>query len=248
MFLTSQKEYIMKNEIETMIFDKLMLDINENKYKINDKLPSENELADIYQVPRIMVRRVYEYLEDRGYIYSKQGKGRYLKEKSYQLELVLMGKESFTKKMMDKGYDIQTRNISFNKIDYDEKIYDNLQVSRDEEVYKVGRLRIFQKKPVAIHISYVTKSVFSDIERSGKGIVSMFEYYNRKGYKSFKSSKSILSISTPTVEERELLECPRLIPLIILESNCIDEETEKLLEYTKIVYRGDCFKYNLCSE
>lgn len=238
----------MKNEIEIMIFDKLMLEINENKYKVDDKLPSENELADIYNVPRIMIRRVYEYLEDNGYIYSKQGKGRYLKEKSYQLELVLMGKESFSKKMKDKGYDIETKTAFFEKIEYDKKIYDNLAVCEEEEVYKVGRLRIFQKKPVAIHVSYVAKSVFKDIDKEGKDIVSMFEYYNKKGYSSFKSSKSILSISTPTIEERELLECPRLIPLIILESNCIDEKTEKLLEFTKIIYRGDCFKYNLCSD
>ena len=235
----------MKNDIETMIFDKLMLDINEGKYKAKDKLPSENELADIHQVPRIIARKVYEQLEELGYIYTKQGKGRYLKEKYYQIELVLFGKESFSKKMKDKGYQLITQNIIFEKIKYDEEIYSKLGVAKKDEVYKIGRLRIIDKRSIAIHISYVAKSVFCDIDKAGENIISMFEYYKKHGYNNFKSSASLLSVSVPTKEERELLKCSKLVPLLILETDCIDEASDKLLEYTKIIYRGDCFKYNL---
>ena len=235
----------MKNHIETRIFDGLMLDINEGKYKAKDKLPSENELADIHQVPRIVARKVYEQLEELGYINSIQGKGRYLKDKYYEIELVLFGKESFSKKMKDKGYELLTENIIFEKIKYDENIFKKLGVAKEVEVFKIGRLRIVDKRPVAIHISYVAKSVFNDIDKTGRNIVSMFEYYKQHGYINFKSSISLLSVSIPTIEERELLQCSKLVPLLILETDCIDADSDKLLEYTKIIYRGDCFKYNL---
>jgi GntR family transcriptional regulator len=233
----------MKNDIETMIIDKLLFDINHGIYKNNSKLPSENELADSFKVPRIMVRKAYEKLEEMGYINSIQGKGRYLKERHKQIELMLSGDESFSKKMINKGYDFSSINIFCEKIVYDEKIYNELGVGKDDDVYRIGRLRIIDKRPSAIHISYVAKSIFKDISEIGKSIVSIFQYYKDKGYEQFDSEKSILSISFPTLEERELLECSSLIPLLIVETNCIDKISNKVLEYTKIIYRSDCFKY-----
>lgn len=106
----------MKNDIETMIIDRLINEMKEGKYKINDKLPSENEMADLYGIPRIIVRKAYEKLEEMGYLYSKQGKGRYLKDRQQAIELVLSGNESFSKKMLDKGYDLVSSNILCKKI------------------------------------------------------------------------------------------------------------------------------------
>lgn len=48
------------NNIEYEIMDNLLLDIRENKYKIDEKLPSDNELAERYNVPRIKVRNIYK--------------------------------------------------------------------------------------------------------------------------------------------------------------------------------------------
>lgn len=233
----------MGEEFENKIIDDLLLCINNNKYKPEDKLPSENELACDYNVPRIVVRKAYEKLEQMGYIYSKQGKGRYLKNRCEQIEFVLSGNESFSKKMIDKGYDFLSKNIIFEKINYNEKIYEELGVNKEDEVFKIGRLRVINKIPMALHISYVAKSVFKDIEKVGKQICSMFQYYESEGYSDFGSQLSILSISFPTHEEREILQCSNLIPLLLLETNCIDEVTATVLEYTKIMYRSDCFKY-----
>lgn len=233
----------MEDSIETIIIDNLMLDINSGKYKANEKLPSENELVDNYGVPRIIVRKAYERLEQMGYIYSKQGKGRYIKGRRQQIELFLSGKESFSKKMLDKGYNFKSKNIYCRRIEYNQKIYNELCVSESDEVYEIGRLRIIDNKPMALHVSYVAKSLFNDIGESGKYIESMFEYYRSKGYSTFNTDRSIISISFPTIVEREILECSNLVPLLILECNSIDDSTGRILQHTKIFYRTDCFKY-----
>jgi len=71
----------------------------------------------------------------------------------------------------------------------------------------------------------------------------MFSYYELNGYHDFDSCKSVIGISFPTAEERKILGCPSLVPLLTLETNCIDNKSKKVLEYTKIIYRGDTFKY-----
>ena len=233
----------MNQDLETLIMDKIMKDIELGIYKPKDKLISENILAEKYRVPRITIRRVYDKLLEMGYIYSIQGKGRYVKERQKSLELVINGNESFSEKMKNKGYDIISQNILCEKVLYNSTIYEELEINKESEVYKIVRTRKIKDTIIAIHSSYVSKGLFKDIEKEGKNITSMFKYYKEKGYREFNSSKSILSVTFPDKEEREIFECPSLIPLIVLESNCVDKFTNKVLEYTKIIYRSDCFKY-----
>lgn len=235
----------LKDEKDVLIIDKLLEDIIAGKYKENDKLPSENDLAAKYKVTRITVRKAYDRLEEMGYLYPRQGKGRYLNNKQQKIDLSLSGDVSFSKKMKDKGYNFNSKNLFCEQIKYNKNIYDELNIDENDKVYKIGRLRLIDNKPIALHISYVAKSLFEDIDSVGKNIESMFEYYKEKGYREFDSTKSMLSISFPTYFEREVFECSNLIPMLIIESNCIDKHTRKTLESTKIIYRSDIFKYQI---
>ncbi|HBC96755.1 MAG TPA: GntR family transcriptional regulator [Clostridium sp.] len=230
-------------DAETKIIDELIYNINKKKYDKNDRLPSENDLADIYKVPRIVVRKAYERLQEMGYIYSKWGKGRFLKHKHELIDLVLSGDKSFSEKMIKKGYDFLSKNVCFKRIKYNRKIFTELNADAGDKIYKVARLRIIDHIPMALHVSYVSSTTFPNIENFGDKITSMFEYYRNNGYSEFMSSKSILSVSFPTEGEREILKCRSLIPLLILETNSCDAKTKKILEYTKILYRSDHFKY-----
>jgi len=226
---------------ETVIMDKLVSQILSGEYRAHEKLPSENEIADRYKVPRMTARKAYEKLEELGYIYKKQGKGSYAQDRRRQIELVLSGDVSFSQKMTEKGYDFHSENIFCEKIKYDKEIYDFLEAPPEERVFKVGRLRFIDRQPIAIHISYVAKSLFRDIDQEGARITSMFKYYNSKGYEQFCSKPSILSVSFPTESQRELLGCTYLIPLLVLESGCIDQRSGRVLDYTRIFYRSDRF-------
>lgn len=233
----------MITEIE--IADQLMSRISSGKYKAHDKLPSENEIAEKYKVPRIVARKAYERLEELGFIYKKQGKGSYVQERTKQIELVLTGDESFTKKMTDKGYDFYSQNVCCKQIKYNKKIYDSLAAGQDEDVFKIGRLRFIDGKPIALHFSYVSRAVFPEIAGEGHDITSMFAYYHSQGYYEFSSKPSLLSVAFPTKSQRSLLACTNLVPLLTLESGCIDKISGKVLDYQKTFYRSDCFSYVL---
>ncbi|WP_044895467.1 GntR family transcriptional regulator [Bacillus alveayuensis] len=228
---------------EMKILDKLLSDIHSGRYDANDKLPSENELADQFKVPRMTVRKVYERLQEMGYIYSQQGKGSYVKDRQMQIPLVLSGNESFTKKMLGLGYSFRSKNIFCEEIDYHQGIYHSLSVEETDRVFKIGRLRLVNDRPIALHVSYVAKSVFDDIDSYGKKITSMFEYYQKNGFTEFASKSSLLKVIFPTKFEWEILECPCLIPLLVLETGCIDQKTGTVLEHTEIFYRSDCFNF-----
>ena len=215
------------------------------QFAAGEKLPSENELADLYGATRMTVRKALTKLEERGYIFSKQGKGRFLKEESKQIQLHLTGKVSFTEKMEQAGYDLETRLIGCEKVGYEEKIYSILECGKEDNVYKVSRIRFIDGQPIAIHNSYVSEKMFPEIATEGPGISSMFAYYRKYGHTEFAGSKTLLSITFPTSAEQQLLSCKSLVPLLVVENDCIDAATRKVLEHTKILYRSDRFKYDI---
>ena len=51
--------------------------IDKNKYKIGDRLPSENELAKILRVSRVTFREAIRQLREDGFLYSRRGSGTY---------------------------------------------------------------------------------------------------------------------------------------------------------------------------
>ncbi|SER25974.1 GntR family transcriptional regulator [Gracilibacillus ureilyticus] len=234
-------------EKELRIIDDLMEQIISKQFDYGEKLPSENELADKYRVPRTTVRRSLSKLEERGFIYSQRGKGRYLKNESFQVELNLTGKSSFTEKMRQSGHQLVTQNVGCEKIKYDKQIYERLKAAREDTVYQISRLRYIHGEPIAIHNSYINERQFPDIAKVGPEIVSMYSFYRQLGYHDFTNINSLLSVTFPTLNEQTVLLCKSMEPLIMIESTCTDTETAKVLETTKVLYRSDKFKYNLSS-
>jgi len=225
--------------------DDMMNQIMSKDLQPGSKLPSENKLAEKYSVPRMTVRNALIKLEEQGYIYSLQGKGRYLKEKSIQIQLPLTGDTSFTEKMEHMGYDLRTENITFEKAAYDEKIYEILRASKSDAVYQIGRLRYINEEPIAIHYSFVKEATFPGIIQEGREILSMFSYYRKQGIEHFTSKKTTLNVTFPTLKEQKLLSCRSMVPLIVVESDCFDKKSSQVLEYTKALYRSDTFKYDI---
>lgn len=230
---------------EMVIVDDLMNQIVNKELKPGSKLPSENALVDRYRVPRMTVRNALLKLEERGYIYSVQGKGRYLKEEAMQIQLPLTGSTSFSEKMKSMGYDYRSENVDFSLVPFESKVYSILQANQTDAVYRIGRLRYINNEPIAIHYSFVKEVNFPTIKEDGPTIDSMFSYYRNLGYKKFSSNQTLLSVTFPTIQEQKLLSCKSMVPLIVVETNCVDSDTNNILDHTKIIYRGDRFKYDI---
>ncbi|MCM3322342.1 GntR family transcriptional regulator [Cytobacillus kochii] len=220
---------------EALLIDELVKRIIAGEYLSNEKFPSENQLAEEFQLPRMTVRKALQHLEGRGHLYSVRGKGRYLKPESDVIHLHLSGGESFTDKMLASGYDLKTVNL-FSPAN---------EINKENQTYMLSRLRYINGEPIAIHQSYVNTEVFPTIKKDAPTITSMFAYYRAHGFHHFTNNGAVLSVQFPSAYEQELLKCNNILPLICLESHTVCEDTEKILERTCILYRSDKFKYRL---
>lgn len=58
--------------------DDIKDDIEHGVYQANDRIPSETELSETYEVSRITIRRAIEELVGEGYLTKRQGKGTFV--------------------------------------------------------------------------------------------------------------------------------------------------------------------------
>ena len=80
-------------------------------------MPSENEMAIRFSVPRTEIRRAYERLKELGYIYSVRGCGSFYAGKTERIRLVLTDTSSFSEKMKKLNVDYRTVNLGAVKLE-----------------------------------------------------------------------------------------------------------------------------------
>lgn len=69
---------IIKDSLPKQISDRIEAEIKEGKYKIGDKLPTEQELIKIFDVSRNTIREAMQSLTNSGILETRQGNGTYV--------------------------------------------------------------------------------------------------------------------------------------------------------------------------
>lgn len=227
---------------ELLVRDYLIRYILEGDFFDQEKLPSENFLAEKFHTTRHTVRKVYSTIEELGLLVSKQGVGRFAIKNKPEIQLALTG-VSFTQKMKEQNVPLVTKNLGVKKIE-GKKLTKIHKRGLKGTIYKISRLRELYDHPACIHHSYLSEDLFPEIKKEGKKITSIHSYYKSKGIEGFTNSPSRLSISMPSLKEQKLLKLASLVPLLVLESELYSKEGE-LIEIISTIYRSDLFQYVL---
>lgn len=231
-----------KNTWES-ITDTLIEEIANDVFAKDEKLPSENNMAVRFHVPRSEIRRAYSRLKELGYIYSLQGYGSFFHGKREKIRLMLTNEVSFSSKMKELNIPYESKNIECCKISYHSKIYDKLNASKNDSVYKLVRLRILYNEAAAIHTSYVCHRCFPQIDENGCEITSFFDYMKKNGYSNFSNTDMQMMVSNLSQKERTLLQVSGYESGLILMGKCIDNTTKQVLEVSHTIYRCDKFVF-----
>ncbi|MFD2922999.1 GntR family transcriptional regulator [Halobacillus naozhouensis] len=60
------------------VYESLKNEIISSKYKVGDRVPSETNLSEMFQVSRITSKKALEKLRNEGYVYRQRGKGTFV--------------------------------------------------------------------------------------------------------------------------------------------------------------------------
>lgn len=223
------------------LMEQLITKINNGDYAERDKLPSERELCEIYDLSRTTVRQALQELEREGYIYKEHGKGTFVAPKSFNQHLVHL--YSFTDEMDRAGKKPTTKVLSFEKIAIDERLAKNMDLNVYDEVFKVSRLRLADEEPLMYEISYLPSNVFSKLTEEALMKKPMYKVFSEDYGVAVTRATEQFSATRIRSSEAVHLQTSENQPAMLIKRHAYDRNI--LIEYTISVARGDKFKYTV---
>ncbi|MDU1909854.1 GntR family transcriptional regulator [Fusobacterium sp.] len=219
----------------------LLSEIECNKFKEYEKLPSERELCDKFCLSRDTVRQAIFQLEKMGYIYKKHGKGTFVAPK--QLKPDLYKFYDFTEEMKKLGKDAASKILSFEIIPADKYIAKFLKIKENSNVHRITRLRIVDSIPLIFEKTYLPMEKFGYFhidELNNSSLCNILK--NRFSVKFSKGEETFYPI-TPDEEIARYLSLMRFQPVIKIERTTFEDEIP--IMFTERIVRGDKFKYTV---
>ena len=220
--------------------------ISRGRFKVGDKIPTEQELSRMFGVNRMTVRQAMEELSVGKMIERTRGKGTYLvsskpRDFVYKLEHI----SSFTDDM--KALDIKPRTDTLNVevVEPITTVRNILLLKKKDKVIYTLRVKYAEGEPVLIERSYLSHSEFRDIMEmnlDGSLYHILVEHFNITLHRSTQIFSAILS----SKEDTELFRLKRRAPCIMVESVIYDPNNIPI-ELLYSCYRGDRYKFRVNS-
>ena len=213
--------------------------IENQVYRENEKLPSERELCNMYDLSRITVRQALQELEKEGYIYKQHGVGTFVAPKTYNQSLVKL--YSFTDEMKRLGKKPSTKVMEFTTIHIDEHLAAKMELTSGDEVYKIIRLRLADDEPLIYQTTYLPTKVFPRLSVNDLVTRPMYTVF-REDY-GIQITRAVEKFSATVVRKdvANYLNVKEQQPAMLIRRYAYNQD--QLIEYTISVARGEKFNY-----
>ncbi|WP_342597998.1 GntR family transcriptional regulator [Psychrobacillus sp. FSL H8-0483] len=220
--------------------DIIIENIDRGVWSPGDKIYSEQQLSEQFNVSRNTSKKAIEDLVQDGVLYRIQGKGTFL---SYpKIEQSLSAFYSFSQVLKDKG--LKPKDIILNiKVEKaTHKVAKALQISKGEEVIMLQRLRCVKDEPIILESSYFPKKCIRDIEKlSLVGEIPLYDILRNEFDIIVNSAKETFEPILIS-EEATYLEVKPGSPALLLERVAYDP-SKVPVEFCKSIVRGDRCKF-----
>lgn len=222
-------------QLMDLIIDRIKI----GELKPQDRLQSERELCETYNVSRATVRQALNELIKDGYVYTEHGKGTYVSEQRIKQELLKF--YSFSEEMR-KINKVPTSNVlDFEVVNPDINVARTMGIKENDEVYKVLRLRLADDEPMMVETTYLPCSVFQNLTKDMLTEKSMYEVLTKKYGVKFTRAEECFMAAALNPFEAKLLGVKEKQPSMTIER--LTYENTRVVEYTKSIARGDRFKF-----
>lgn len=221
------------------IVNDLMEKIDGGVFKEGDKLPTETDLMEQYDVSRITVRAAIKELEDADMVERTRGKGTFvtMKRDSYAAD----DRESFTHSCMLSGKKPSTKVLQAGWVYPSLKDMRFLGVREDENILQTRRLRLVDGVPTVLETnSYAPSLAFLDREDLSGSLLEVLESHGV----SLGSNERTLQVCFANAYEAENLNVESGAALLLFVDKRCDSEGQPIF-LSRQVYCTERLKFYL---
>ena len=146
------------HQVKTLI----LREIEAGRWRPEDRLPSEDEIADRFGVSKITVRQAMRELAQLGYVRREQGRGTFV-----QRPPLIEGPRrltSFSEEMRRQGVQASSEVLEQGTIAASADVASILGIHEDEPVFRLRRLRLADGDPMGVQTTYIPAPLVPGIE------------------------------------------------------------------------------------
>ncbi|GAA0182302.1 trehalose operon repressor [Clostridium sediminicola] len=222
------------------IYNEIVNKIANKTIKSNTKLPSESKLMLQYDVSRDTIRKALNLLEQNGYIQKVKGKGSFVLDIN-KLDFPVSGLVSFKELSKEMGKQSRTIVKEFELIKPNEFLIKELDVKKDDDIWKVIRVREIGKEKIILDkdffnkemVSLLTKDICED---------SIYEYFEKELGIEISFARKEITVEMATEEDEKYLDLGHF-NMIVVVKNYVYLKDARLFQYTESRHRPDKFRF-----
>ena len=185
---------------------KIKKQIEEGQWAPGESIPTERELSKTYELSSGTVKKSLLNLVNEGYLYRVQGKGTFVAGTT--LRRGSLRYYRLQKDFRDEEIILTVRLIELNRIKGIPEYNKNLQISINQDLYKMKQLFLFKDKPILYSITYLPCKMFPDLEKfenDFSGEMTLYQLLEKEYGITTVSNKKLLSTIAVDRETAELL-------------------------------------------
>ncbi|MFA9414516.1 MULTISPECIES: GntR family transcriptional regulator [unclassified Streptococcus] len=223
-----------------IIRDELKKQVDERKWSVGDRLPSERDLAEAFGVSRMTLRQAVTLLVDEGVLERRVGSGTYVASRRVQEKM--RGTTSFTEIVTSQGRLPSSRLISYQRKVASETECQQLGLSAGEQVIRMERVRYADNLPLVYEVASITEKLIKGVDR--KDITEhFFQTLTANGYAIGKSQQTIYA-KTASERVASYLDVTKGHAILALTQVSYFTDGQPF-EYVRSQYVGDRFEFYL---
>ena len=235
MAVTMTSREAQRGDLRTRVRD-LLAGLN-----VGDRLPSERELSERWNVARMTVRRTLDVLILEGAIERRQGSGTYVAPRPFVRAL---GLTSFSDDMKQRGLVPGSRLVSLTKMPADPQIARLLCAAVGTDVYRFTRVRLGSGEPLAVETTWIRSSLVPGLQEYDLD-GSLYKLLAQRYRIAVATAQVSIQPVLPDAKVRELLRIPGDQACLLIQMVDTDPKGNVVM-VAKCTYRGD--KYQLSAD
>ncbi|MDG9867719.1 GntR family transcriptional regulator [Enterobacter roggenkampii] len=223
------------------IADALREKISVGELKPGDALPTESSLQEAFNVSRVTVRQALKLLTEEQIVESIQGSGTYVKEERVNYDIYQL--TGFYEKLADRNVDTHSEVSIFEVLKADAKLAEKLNLSHDDKVWHVKRVRFIKQKPVNLEETWMPLALFPDLTWE---VMENSKYHYVEQIKKLvidRSEQELVPIM-PSEEAIAALSLDPAKPILEKVSRGFLKDG-RVFEYSRNVFNTDDYKFTL---
>jgi DNA-binding GntR family transcriptional regulator len=235
---------LVNSDKELTIENYILTKIDSQQYKEGSKIPSENELGNLFGVNRHTVRKAIERLSKLGKIYTVQGKGCYVSQKPSSVIYPILSKSCFSDNLNRRGKNHYSLILGWEKTRPSGAEKKHLLLDDGEEIYRLEILRFVDNIPLSVYTSAMPVKFVPEIEKYLVNFSSLYKILHEQ-YNIYPQGKyQSVEATHPSLKDIGNLQITEHVSILQVKALAVMPDGAPI-EYLVSRIRGDRYKLKI---